>query len=251
MKKLVFMLVLFFAMPAFGNYRAMIATEMAAATMEVAEVKEKVPRSECQDCKGTGKVKAGDGVVVVERECDNCFDDGKGSGDAFVLEKTAIVVSADWCAPCQQLKKGPVAALKKEGYGIEVRDYKDPEVQKYGVKSLPTIIFLKDGKEFHRLTGYRSKETLEKYLSKPPTKEAPKQTRLTPAQLRAWCKTYRGQPYYVDGMGYKAHLMDSRATAHEGGPFQAWQLQGLTTSELMKVHGGQHTKKLTPWGVPP
>lgn len=58
-----------------GEYKSMIATQMTVVTMQEAPI-EKVPRSKCPICKGTGKVKAGDTVTVVWRECDNCYDDG-------------------------------------------------------------------------------------------------------------------------------------------------------------------------------
>lgn len=37
--------------------------------------KPKVPRSQCQECKGTGKVKSGDGIAWVT--CDACYVEAK------------------------------------------------------------------------------------------------------------------------------------------------------------------------------
>jgi len=247
MFKIMLYKIIFFSLitPTFANWTPLIATEMASATMQKEEVDEKVPRSECEECNGTGKVKAGDGQTIVWRKCDNCYDDGEDQGAIQQDQFSALVVSADWCAPCRQLKAGPIRRLKSKGYKIDVKDY-NKVGRKYGVRSLPTIIFFKNGKEVKRLTGYRKDSIIEQYL-----KPQAQTQRLTPSQLRAWCKTYQGQPHYVQGMTYKQHLMDPRATLHEGGPFEAWQLRGLTTSELIKIHGGQHTGKLTPYGTPP
>lgn len=59
-----------------GEYRSLISTQMAVTTMQAEPVVEKVPRSKCPICKGTGKIKAGDTVTIVWRDCDNCVADG-------------------------------------------------------------------------------------------------------------------------------------------------------------------------------
>ena len=58
--------------------------------------------------------------------------------------------SASWCGPCRVL-----ANTLKDVEGITNIDIeKDRETAiKYGVRSLPTIVFLKDGKEVHRQSG--------------------------------------------------------------------------------------------------
>ena len=58
--------------------------------------------------------------------------------------------SASWCGPCRVL-----AQTLKDVEGITNIDIeKDRETAiKYGVRSLPTIVFLKDGKEVHRQSG--------------------------------------------------------------------------------------------------
>jgi len=58
--------------------------------------------------------------------------------------------SASWCGPCRVL-----AQTLKDVEGITNIDIeKDKETAiKYGVRSLPTLVFLKDGKEVHRQSG--------------------------------------------------------------------------------------------------
>jgi thioredoxin 1 len=58
--------------------------------------------------------------------------------------------SATWCGPCRVL-----AQTLKDVDGITNIDIeKDQETaRKYGIGSVPTLVFLKDGKEVHRQSG--------------------------------------------------------------------------------------------------
>jgi len=58
--------------------------------------------------------------------------------------------SATWCGPCKVL-----ANTLKDVEGITNIDIdKDRETPaKYGIRSVPTLVFLKDGKEVHRQSG--------------------------------------------------------------------------------------------------
>ena len=58
--------------------------------------------------------------------------------------------SATWCGPCRVL-----AQTLKDVEGITNIDIdKDMETaRKYGIRSVPTMVFLKDGKEVHRQSG--------------------------------------------------------------------------------------------------
>jgi thioredoxin 1 len=58
--------------------------------------------------------------------------------------------SASWCGPCRVL-----AQTLKDVEGITNIDIdKDMETaRKYGIRSVPTMVFLKDGKEVHRQSG--------------------------------------------------------------------------------------------------
>lgn len=301
MKKLALTLALLIslAIGAFaGPYTSLIATESAAVTMKKTE-KEKVPRSECEECNGTGKVKGGDGVTIVWRECDNCYDDTPGgepkckcNDDCKCSDcpncdcpdceckppqeepkerKTRMLMfTARWCGPCQRVKKSVLPQLKRAGwdYGPEATNHiqtidvdQNPRLQKkFGATPIPFFIMVRDGKPIIRggkpvgRVGYTPASQLSELFNgvfkkkKAPTQNR-QRTRMTPGQLRTWCKTYTGPPAYVQGMTYLYHLTDSTAKDHhEGGPFQAWQLQGLTLAELQKIHGGQHAGVLTPKG---
>ena len=72
---------------------------------------------------------------------------------------------ADWCGPCKMM------ALVFESLGKEFEgkmkflklDTQSEEMlaMKFGVQGIPTLVFLKDGKEVGRHVGYASEEMLK------------------------------------------------------------------------------------------
>lgn len=84
------------------------------------------------------------------------------AGQPVVLD-----VYASWCPPCRKL-----APIVEELSG-EQSDYKFAKidadanaatVEKLNVQGLPTLIFMKDGKELGRLTGFNEKSAIEAKL---------------------------------------------------------------------------------------
>jgi thioredoxin 1 len=58
--------------------------------------------------------------------------------------------SASWCGPCRVLSQ----TLKDVEGVTQVDVDKDMETaRKYGIRSVPTLVFLKDDKEVHRQSG--------------------------------------------------------------------------------------------------
>jgi thiol-disulfide isomerase/thioredoxin len=82
------------------------------------------------------------------------------------------VVFGSWCPHCKMHVPQLLAverALRGSGiafsyHGI-AQDWKDPEVQKLGVKALPTVVVSRGGKEVGRLVG-TSWEAPESFLRK-------------------------------------------------------------------------------------
>jgi thioredoxin 1 len=75
---------------------------------------------------------------------------------------------ADWCGPCKQF--GPifesVAAENSEVEFQKINVDSDSEASmKYGIRSIPTIIFEKDGEILMRKTGSLSKTELTRIVS--------------------------------------------------------------------------------------
>lgn len=75
---------------------------------------------------------------------------------------------ATWCPPCRML--GPVVdALASEYQGratvAKVNIDQSPKLASvFGVKSIPTIVFLRDGEEVQRFIGLRSHDQLASTL---------------------------------------------------------------------------------------
>ncbi|KQC07495.1 MAG: thioredoxin [Methanolinea sp. SDB] len=76
---------------------------------------------------------------------------------------------ADWCGPCK--RQGPILEELKEKMGekveiqkIDVDQHMDIANQ-YGIRVVPTLIILKDGKVVRTLEGVTSTESLESMLS--------------------------------------------------------------------------------------
>ena len=77
---------------------------------------------------------------------------------------------ADWCGPCKML--GPVIedlAARYDGKALvgKVNVDDDPQLaQRYGVMSIPTVIFLKNGKEIDRKVGVMPEGAFTEVLDK-------------------------------------------------------------------------------------
>jgi thioredoxin-like negative regulator of GroEL len=74
--------------------------------------------------------------------------------------------SATWCGPCKQFK--PIMQeIAGDGYSIEFIDVDNEEnkAEKYGVRSVPTVVIEIDGKEVDRFIGVLPKKQVIKRLS--------------------------------------------------------------------------------------
>lgn len=88
-----------------------------------------------------------------------------------VLKNEGLVVVdffATWCAPCQML--APVLIELEKKYGDEVEFYKvnidesEDAAIRYGVSSVPTLIFFKDGEEIDRQVGFADEDELSNWI---------------------------------------------------------------------------------------
>ena len=80
--------------------------------------------------------------------------------------KVLLKFGAPWCGPCRMLN--PI--LDSLSTEIEIIDINIDEFEnlsnEYGIRSVPTLVFLNDGIEQDRIVGNTSKEKiLEKYNS--------------------------------------------------------------------------------------
>lgn len=79
-----------------------------------------------------------------------------------------IDVYATWCGPCQQMM--PIFEELEKELGrqytfakLNVDEAREISIQ-FGVTSVPTFIFMKDGKIVGKETGYMSKDTLKELM---------------------------------------------------------------------------------------
>jgi len=92
---------------------------------------------------------------------------------ATLVEQSELPVVLDfgatWCGPCKKLEpildelagqlEGKVRVLK-----VDVGEA-PATAQKFGVMSIPTVIFLKGGQAIHRFVGVESKDKILKLLN--------------------------------------------------------------------------------------
>lgn len=70
---------------------------------------------------------------------------------------------ADWCGPCKML--GNVLEGLENVSIIKVNTDTHSELARdFGVMSIPTLVFFKDGKEVKKEIGFKPKEELERIL---------------------------------------------------------------------------------------
>ncbi len=70
---------------------------------------------------------------------------------------------ADWCGPCKMLGK-VLEEMDVNVLKVNTDTYTDL-AQEYGVMSIPTICFFKDGELKQREIGFRSKVEIEEILN--------------------------------------------------------------------------------------
>lgn len=88
----------------------------------------------------------------------------KNSSKPVVLD-----IYATWCGPCQQMN--PIIEELENEFGdtytfakLNVDEAREISIKDYGVTSVPTFVFIKDGVVKGKETGYMSKETFQEKM---------------------------------------------------------------------------------------
>ena len=96
-----------------------------------------------------------------------------GTFEQEVLQSGVPVVVdfwAEWCPPCRAL--APTFEALAESYGGAVKfvkvnvDEGGAVPQRYGIRSIPTLILFQNGQEAERLVGAASREALARVFDK-------------------------------------------------------------------------------------
>lgn len=81
-----------------------------------------------------------------------------------------IDIWAEWCGPCRQLSE--VVKELAEDYGSMVEickmdaDKNQQTMMKLGIRGIPTVLLVKDGKVVQTLVGLQSRSTYEQAIEK-------------------------------------------------------------------------------------
>ncbi len=119
-----------------------------------------------------GNNSANKGVITLDKSAfiNQVFDYEKSSDWAYKGSKPAIIdFYADWCGPCRKLS--PLLEELQGDYNGEIQIYKvDTEKSKelaaaFGIRSLPTIVFIPLNGEPQAVLGFVPKEQLNKMIA--------------------------------------------------------------------------------------
>lgn len=78
--------------------------------------------------------------------------------------KELVKFQATWCGPCKSLSN----IMKGVDFGVSITECDiDEDMEKaaaFGVRGVPTVVLLEDGKELKRFVGVKSADDIKEWL---------------------------------------------------------------------------------------
>ena len=87
--------------------------------------------------------------------------DQNGFNEALNNKYVLVDFYADWCGPCKMMS--PILDEISKEYEGKINIYKVNELDlasKYGVQSIPNMIFFKEGKAVTQIIGFANKDAI-------------------------------------------------------------------------------------------
>lgn len=114
--------------------------------------------------------KCGEQLVTTQQKATPVEVTDNSFAREVLMPDSSVLVDcwAPWCGPCRTLS--PIIDELASDYanGVKIAklnvDENPVSASQYGIRSIPTMLFFKEGKLVERLVGLQSKEEIEKHL---------------------------------------------------------------------------------------